>query len=111
MASSLKYIEDKMVIFDMDQIFQRKIKRYNEEIIHEIVSQIVMNIDELPKKDYYIQHVCSVIKKKSPFFYRIDYINEDEDVPTFINISEITIDEYLDAIDENKYFKQIEYYE
>ena len=111
MASSLKYIEDKMVVFDIDPIFQRRIKKYSEEIIHEIVTQIVLNIDELPKKDYHIQQVCSVIKKKNPFFYSIEYMNEYGDIPIFINISEITVDDYLDAIDENKYFKQTEYYE
>lgn len=98
-----------MVVFDMDPIFQRKMKRYSEETIYNIVSQIVMNIDELPKEDYYIQSVCGVIKKKEPFFYRINYLNEHDDVPVFIDVMQITMDEYLDAIDENKYFKQTEY--
>ena len=111
MESSLKYIEDKMVVFDMDPIFRRRIRKYSEEIIHEIIFQIIVNIDDLPKKDYYIQDVCSVIKKKKPLFYRLEYINESDDFPTFINISEITIDDYLDAIDENKYFKETENYE
>lgn len=109
MAASLKYIEDNMVVFDMDQIFQRKMRRYSEEIIYNIVTQIVMNIEHLPKKDYFIQSVCSVIKKKEPFFYRIDYVNETGDFPVFIDIIEIHLEEYLDAIDENKYFKETEY--
>jgi hypothetical protein len=109
MASTWKYIEDKMVVFDMEPIFQRKVRRYSEETIYNIVAQIVMNIEDLPKKDNYIQSVCSVIKKKEPFFYRIDYVNEDGDIPIFVDISQIHIEEYLDSIDQNKYFKQTDY--
>lgn len=111
MDSPLKYIEDKIVMFDMNRIFQRKMRMYDENTIHGIVSQIVLNIDELPKKDYFVQDMCSVIKRKNPFFYRIDYLNENNDIPVFVNIEQITLDEYLDAIDKNKYFKQTDYYE
>lgn len=106
MASTLKYIEDKMIMFDIDQIFQRKMRKYPQSVIHEIVSQIVDNIYELPKQDYYNQRVYGVIKMKTPMFFAIDYINENDDVPILIDINEIEVDEYLDAIIENKHLKQ-----
>lgn len=106
MASTLKYIEDKMIMFDIDQIFQRKMRRYPQSVIHEIVSQIVDNIYELPKKDYYSQKTYGVIKMQTPMFFSIDYMNENGDVPILIDINEIEVDEYLDAIIENKHLKQ-----
>lgn len=106
MASTLKYIEDKMIMFDIDQIFQRKMRRYPQSVIHDIVSQIVDNIYDLPKKDYYTQKVYGVIKMKTPMFFSIDYINENDDVPILIDINEIEVDEYLDAIIENKHLKE-----
>lgn len=106
MASTLKYIEDKMIMFDIDQIFQRKMRRYPQSIIHQIVSQIVDNIYELPKKDYYSQNMYGVIKMQTPMFFSILYMNENGDVPILIDIEEIGVDEYLDAIIENKHLKQ-----
>jgi hypothetical protein len=106
MVSTLKYIEDKMIMFDIDEIFQRKMRRYPQNVIHNIVSQIVDNVDELPKKDYHSQKVYGVIKMPTPMFFSIDYMNENDDVPILIDINEIEVDEYLDAIIENKHLKQ-----
>lgn len=107
MASTLKYIEDKMIMFDIDQIFQRKMRRYPQSIIHEIVSQVIDNLDELPKKDYYSQEVYGVVKIANPIFFSILYMNENDDVPVLIDINEIDVDDYLDAINNNKHLKQL----
>jgi hypothetical protein len=93
-------------MFDIDQIFQRKMRRYPQSIIHEIVSQIIDNLDGLPKKDYYSQRVYGVIKMQTPMFFSIVYMNENGDVPVLIDIDEINVDDYLDAIIENKHLKQ-----
>lgn len=106
MDVSLKYIEDKIVLFDIDPIFQRKMRKYPQSIIHNIVSQIVENITELPKLDYHSQKVFGVIKIKEPIFYCIYYINEQDDIPLIIDIEEVSVDDYLDAINNKIYFKE-----
>ena len=105
MASTLKYIEDKIVLFDMDQIFQNKMRKYPQSVIHEIVTQIVDNVLEFPKKDYYNQVAYGVIKMNTPMFFSIVYINENDDIPIIIDINEVDVDEYLDAIINNKHLK------
>ena len=107
MASTLKYIEDKMIMFDIDQIFQRKMRKYPQSVIHDIVSQIVDNIQDLPKRDYYSQIVYGVVKINTPIFFSIVYMNENDDVPILIDIKEVDVDDYLDAINNNKHLKQL----
>jgi len=108
MASSLKYTEGKIVLFDIDSIFQRKMRKYPQSIIQEIVSQIVENVIDLPKLDYHQQKVYGVVKISKPIFFCIDYINENDDIPLMIDINEVDVDEYLDAINNKKYFKSNE---
>jgi hypothetical protein len=105
MDSSLKYTEDKIVLFDIDSIFQRKMRKYPQSIIHNIVTQIVENVTELPKLDYHAQKVFGVVKIDKPIFFCIDYINENDDIPVMIDINEVEVDDYLDAINNKKYFK------
>jgi hypothetical protein len=52
--------------------------------------------------------VSTVIKSDEPIFFNIQYINENDDIPILIDIREVSVDEYLDAIIDNKYFKEIE---
>jgi hypothetical protein len=108
MDSSLKYIEDKIVMFDIDQIFQRKMRKYPQSIIHNIVTQIVENVVELPKLDYHQQKVYGVVKLDKPIFFCIDYVNENDDIPIMIDINEVEVDDYLDAINSKIYFKNNE---
>ena len=108
MDSTLKYTEGNIVFFDIDSIFQRKMRKYPQSIIHKIVTQIVENVQELPKLDYHAQKVYGVIKIEKPIFFCIDYINENDDVPVMIDINEVEVDDYLDAINNKKYFKKNE---
>jgi hypothetical protein len=107
MASTLKYIEDKAVLFDIDYPFQKKVKKYSEETIKQIVFQIVDNISSLPKDNEYTQDIYGVIKGKDPLFFMIEYLNEEDEIPLMVDFLEVTVDEYLDAINDNKHLKDI----
>jgi hypothetical protein len=95
-------------MFDIDQIFQRKMRKYPQSIIHNIVTQIVENVVELPKLDYHQQKVYGVVKLDKPIFFCIDYVNENDDIPIMIDINEVEVDDYLDAINSKIYFKNNE---
>lgn len=107
MGSTLRYTEDKGALFDIDYPFQKKVKKYSEETIKEIVFQIVDNISSLPKDNEYTQDIYGVIKGKDPLFFMIEYLNEDNEIPLLVDFEEVTVDEYLDAINENKHLKQL----
>jgi hypothetical protein len=95
------------VLFDIDYSFQKKVKKYSEETIKKIVFQLVDNIGSLPKDNEYTQDIYGVIKGKNPLFFMIEYLNEEEEIPLMIDFEEVTVDEYLDAINENKYLKEL----
>lgn len=105
MGSMLRYTEGKAVLFDIDYPFQKKVKKYSEETIKQIVFQIVDNIETLPKDNQLTQDVYGVIKGKDPLFFMIEYLNEEDEIPLMIDFTEVTVDDYLDAINENKYLK------
>lgn len=107
MDSILRYTEDDIDIFEIDGFFQMKVKRYRHDVIRELVAQTVLNASLLPKLDYHPQFVSTVIKSDEPIFFNIQYINENDDIPILIDIREVSVDEYLDAIIDNKYFKEI----
>ena len=107
MGSMLRYTEGKVVLFDIDYPFQKKVKKYSEETIKQIVFQIVDNIENLPKDNEYTQDVYGVIKGKDPLFFMIEYLNEEDEIPLMIDFEEVTVDDYLDAINENKHLKEL----
>lgn len=105
MGSMLRYTEGKAVLFDIDYPFQKKVKKYSEETIKQIVFQIVDNIETLPKDNQLTQDVYGVIKGQDPLFFMIEYLNEEDEIPLMIDFTEVTVDDYLDAINENKHLK------
>jgi hypothetical protein len=107
MGSTLRYTEDKAALFDIDYPFQKKVKKYSEETIKQIVFQIVDNVNSFPKDNEYTQDVYGVIKGKDPLFFMIEYLNEENEIPLLVDFLEVTVDEYLDAINENKHLKQL----
>lgn len=107
MGSALRYTEDKLILFDIDYPFQKNIKKYSEEVIRQIVMQVVDNIQFFPKDNEFTQDVYGVVKGKDPLFFMIEYLNEEDEIPLLVDFSEVTVDEYLDAINENKYLKEL----
>jgi hypothetical protein len=107
MGTMLRYTEGKAVLFDIDYPFQKKVKKYSEETIKQIVFQIVDNISSLPKDNEYTQDIYGVIKGKDPLFFMIEYLNEEDEIPLMVDFEEVTVDEYLDAINDNKHLKDI----
>lgn len=107
MGSTLRYIEDKLILFDVDYPFQKKVKVYSEETIRKIVTQVVENIQFFPKDNQFTQDVYGVIKGNDPLFFMIEYLNEDDEIPLLVDFSEVTVDQYLDAINENKHLKEL----
>ena len=105
MGSMLRYTEGKAVLFDIDYPFQKKVKKYSEETIKQIVFQLVDNIESLPKDNQLTQDIYGVIKGQDPLFFMIEYLNEEDEIPLMIDFTEVTVDDYLDAINENKHLK------
>lgn len=105
MTLMLLFIEGNENRFMLDEWFNRKIGNLPQEISDDILSQIIDNVDELPTKDAYPQKVCGVVKGDKPFFFELEYLNEEGYIPVLLDIEQIGLEEYLDSINRNNYFK------
>ena len=50
----------------------------------------------------YTQKIAGVLKYKVPFFFEIEYVNQPDEFPIFIDINSINVDKYLDYINSNQ---------
>lgn len=105
MTLMLLFIEGNENRFMLDEWFNRKIKELPQEISDDILSQIMNNVSELPTKDSDTQKVCGVVKGEKPFFFELEYLHEQEYIPVLLDIEQIGLEEYLDSINRNNYFK------
>jgi|APGre2960657404_1045060.scaffolds.fasta_scaffold00046_46 hypothetical protein len=105
MGLRLMFIEGEDVKFVMDEWFNRKISNLPEKLADDIMLMILRNISTLPKMEGYSQNICGVIKSDTPYFYKIEFVNEDGYAPILLDIEQIGLEEYLDSINEKKYFK------
>ena len=105
MGLMLLFIEGNENRFMLDEWFNRKMSNLPQEVSDDILSQIMDNVSDLPTKDAEPQIVCGVVKGDKPFFFELEYIHEEEYTPVFLDIEQIELEEYLDSINQNKYFK------
>mgnify|MGYP003146688199 CR=1 FL=1 len=95
MDSEQKSTEEKILRFDV--VFMDYLSEYTEDEQEDILAQLILNDDILPKEEIYPQHVGGRLKSGEMYFI-IEYINQHEENPIYLDIEEITLDEYLDLM-------------
>ena len=70
-----------------------------------MMSSIGEEAENLPEENHWSQTVGFVFKGENPFFFEIEYIKEVNQPAVFLNLFEISCDDYLDYINLNKYLK------
>jgi hypothetical protein len=96
-----KYIRAYNNEYDVDSVFIEKLHDFNVEYSLNIIQQIKDSIDVLPKMDGY-QFFGGVVRFGKPMFFELQFINEIDDIPVLIDVSEISSDHYLDYINKNQ---------
>lgn len=92
--------------YDVDDWFVEQIREMPLENAFDIASQVVNNIDKLPKKNGWAQIIAGVSHTtKEPFFFAVEYLNQYDEKCVLLGVEEIDIDTFLDYINENKYLK------
>ena len=104
MDSQLRFIEDNF-LYNIEDWFFEKLSFYTSDGATLIVSQMIAIIEELPSKRIWTQEIAGVIKGSNPLFFVVEYIKEDEETPTLVDLHEIDSDEYLDFILNKKTIK------
>ncbi len=70
-----------------------------------IIVLLESNIHLLPKVEGYTQMISGVLRYEEPYFFEIEYINQPNEFPIFIDINPIKVDRYLDYINSNQILK------
>ena len=85
-----------------NQWFVDELSQKPKDIMLSVLNQLFEGQDNLPELDGYSQYVSGVVKSKNPYFYEVEYIKENGEQATFLDIIDLDSDEYLDAINELK---------
>ena len=83
---------------ELDTWFLESMYSYSITEGLEMLSQVLVVIDELPTEDGFIQEIAGVVNSTPPMFFVVDYIKQTGDTPLLISIRDIDCDTYLDFI-------------
>lgn len=106
MGLQQKYTEE-IAKYEIDDWFFSQLKTYKLSFAAEIIGQVLEVLNSLPKGDGWSQKIGGVIRDEKPLFFEIEYLNQEDDVPVFVDVHTIDVDDYLDYIIENN---SIDYY-
>jgi len=97
-----KYIKAYNEKYEVDGFFIDKLKRFHVGRSLNIIDQIKRAVEDLPKKDSDTQLIAGVVKCQEPMFFEVEFLNEPGYIPIFIDVVEISCDEYLDHINKKQ---------
>lgn len=100
-----KFIEG--IDFETDEWFVERLKEFPKGYRIEILHDVLPVMENLPTENGWSQVVSGVIRYPEPVFYLLEYLKQDKELPYLIDVEEIDVDDYLDAVLENN---TIEYY-
>ncbi len=104
MDAEQKYIEESSN-FEVDMQFIDTLQDLPMNYSLRIAHQVDFNAPNLPEKNGWAQMVGGVVKLEEPLFYEIEYLKQEGEIPIYISIKEIDVDEYLDYINLNQILK------
>jgi|13_taG_2_1085334.scaffolds.fasta_scaffold219815_1 hypothetical protein len=107
MASKQKSTEGKVVMY-FNQWFVDELSTYSSFIMTDILNQLFDNEKLLPETNGYSQFISGVVKQDKPFYFEVEYLKQQDERPTYLDLVEIELDEYLDAINNKKTLKENE---
>lgn len=92
-------------VYDVSIDMVGKLKKLPARIRFSIADQIELNSSQFIELEGYTQTIGGVVKGDPPYFFEIEYVREPDKAVVILDMDEITLDEYLDYIDEKKIFK------
>lgn len=95
-------------VYDVTLEMIEKLKAMPKRVRMAIANLIENNASEFEDLYGYSQMIGGVVKGNPPFFFEIEYVKDPDTPVIMLDIEEITLDDYLDYIDEEKVFKSNE---
>tara|TARA_Y100000385_G_C13002527_1_gene597919 strand:- start:4 stop:396 length:393 start_codon:yes stop_codon:yes gene_type:complete len=90
------------VVMHFNEWFVDEITRYPKDLMSDILSELYLSQNKLPELNGFSQVVFGLVKKETPFYFKVEYIKQEEEIATFLDILEVNLDDYLDAINDKK---------
>ena len=87
--------------FEIDDWFAESIRNIPNSHREDVLKDVLSSIEYLPYVNGWSQIVGGVVRGEEPLFYSVEYLKEEKEAVLFLDIEEITSDEYLDLILEN----------
>jgi len=101
-----KYTKVSNIQYDIDDWFIEQIRELPMDYAFDIATQITEQVEELPKRNGWTQYVAGVSHAlEEPFFFRLEYLNQEDELCLFLGVEEVDIDTFLDYIIENQTLK------
>lgn len=97
-----KFIEASL--FDFDEYFLESLQNLSIEDAQQIFYDLSAVAEYLPNSSDEYQSVYGVTSRTEVFFMVV-FVKEEGQIPIFLDVIEVTLDEYLDSILENKTIK------
>ena len=97
--------------YDFDEWFVAELSECPYYVVNELISHLEFYTDKLPELNGWSQSVCGVIKSKpyseldEPFFYKVDFLKQNDEIPLYFGVEEISCDDYLDCINKEQTIK------
>jgi hypothetical protein len=99
MDAEQRYIEEANFDFE-DMAYDKVVKLGN--LGYHLAMQIHHNAYKIPAKEGIIQRFGVMVTYGSDIPFQVKIYHEHDDVPILVDMDVITIDEYLDLINQNK---------
>jgi hypothetical protein len=92
--------------YEVDDFFVSKLKDFPRNVGIDIASQVNVSYEDLPTRSGWTQTIGGVCNETNPaLFFEVEYLNQDEEPPLFLDINPIDSDDYLDYILEKNILK------
>ena len=101
MDSEQKSTEDN-VVMHFNEWFVDEITQYPKDLMSDILSELYLSQNKLPELNGFSQIVFGLVTKETPFYFKVEYIKQEDEIATFLDILEVNLDDYLDAINDKK---------
>ena len=80
--------------------------KLDSEVTDALLNLMDTHVDDLPAKEDEVQVIACVTHVSEPLYFALAYMNTGTSFAIFLSIEEISSDQYLDYMIDNKIFTQ-----
>jgi len=75
---------------------------YQDDEVEFIIKSLSREQENFKVIDRFSQYVYGVIQIDEPVYFKIEFINEHDERPMYLSLTNVSVDDFLDAINNNQ---------